>query len=1024
VTESAAGDTNVSEVESVNEVDSMPGSNFSGERAAPRVVKSRLFGEDASDHLQKQVIKARLLRNLQHPTGGAETREEGEAATEPSAAGFAVDPVRIGRYAILRKLGQGGMGVVYVAFDENLDRKVAIKVLRGELSRDDRGRARMLREAQALARLSHPNVVQVHEVSQWNDHDYVAMEFIAGQTLDHWLAAKPRGAREVLEVMVQAGRGLEAAHAANLVHRDFKPANLLLGNDGRARVLDFGLARTVSEREPDAPVPRTTEAVETAEHSAGQLSCSDSDLGGATVGSSAFDKLLTVSGAVLGTPAYMAPEQHLGEPATALSDQFSFCVVLYEALYGRRPFKAKSRTEYAVRVTEGDIEAAPVKSGVPVWLRRVLVRGLAPVPADRWPSMAALLAELGRDRTRTGRRIVVATGLLAALGVALSISSNEPKICEANGGLDDLWGASQRDAVRVAFANTGMPEADAVLEYTQRSLDGYAQDMLAARVGACEARWVGRSQTDAQLELRTACLDQRQRELGAVVGVLADADRDVVLHAPELVAGLGDIGLCARVELLEAGTPVPKDADAVEAIARVRRVIAQAHAAREVGRIAEGQSLTAGAWRAAEQLGFEPLLGELHYLKGRNARLARDLVGARGHLVEAVAIAHGHQSHELAAQAWLHLALLEAESGGAPDRSLEFSLASAAIERLDDARYAALIAYARGSALLNAGKPKQALPVFDEALILAESGFVGSEREFSDILVARSAALAAVGRTGDARADLARVVTKRGSLSSAQVNALFNLAVIEIDNGELDDGERDMRAAIRGYEALFGPGFEAIGHGRLALAQIALSRDEVAQAEALSKDALTILDADHIDHDWALDGLASAQARGGDLEAAEHTLRRAIAASERTKPNDRTRQAYLRGRLGGVLSDRGATDEAIVEFDWAVTQLEQDEVDAPLDLATVLLRRGETRLAQGQALLALSSFEQAVALAPRDCGAAWLAGHARVGLADALNQLDLRSDERRELAHEAFELLYGVPSSADTRERARRLSNL
>src|SRR5690606_7185636 len=219
--------------------------------------------------------------------------------------------------------------------DEDLDRKVAIKLLRGELSRDEHGRTRMLREAQALARLSHPNVVQVHEVGQWTDHDYVAMEYVDGRTLDRWLAAGPRSWREILDVMVQAGRGLEAAHAAGLVHRDFKPANLLVGRDGRARVLDFGLARAASERDSKSSSKPIADIVETAEHSVFELSRSSDDLEGATAASSAFDKLLTVTGAVLGTPAYMAPEQHLGQPADALSDQFSFCVVLYEALYGQ-----------------------------------------------------------------------------------------------------------------------------------------------------------------------------------------------------------------------------------------------------------------------------------------------------------------------------------------------------------------------------------------------------------------------------------------------------------------------------------------------------------------------------------------------------------------------------------------------------------------------------------------------------------------------------------------------------------------
>ncbi|MCA9696897.1 MAG: protein kinase, partial [Myxococcales bacterium] len=219
-------------------------------------VKSRLFG-DGSNDLLKQMIKARLLADLSQPTELGEDDEDPSATDETLTRGqgnttkgpggeLPLAPLRIGRFTVLRKLGHGGMGVVYAAYDERLDRKIAIKVLRSELGDSERGRTRMLREAQALARLSHPNVVQVHEVGRWRDHDYVAMEFIDGKTLDRWVGATSRTWKEVLEVVMQAGRGLAEAHRVGLIHRDFKPANVLVGQDGRARVLDFGLARSAA----------------------------------------------------------------------------------------------------------------------------------------------------------------------------------------------------------------------------------------------------------------------------------------------------------------------------------------------------------------------------------------------------------------------------------------------------------------------------------------------------------------------------------------------------------------------------------------------------------------------------------------------------------------------------------------------------------------------------------------------------------------------------------------------------------
>src|SRR5690606_22375616 len=298
-------------------------------------------------------------------------------------------------------------------------------------------------------------------------------------------------------------------------------------------------------------------------------------------------------------------------------------------------------TEYAVQVTEGKFEAPPSSSGVPPWLRKVVQRGLSSRSADRWPSMTVLLAELGRDRTRTRRAAAVAAGLLVTFGAALSFSGGaEAKLCEADpGSVSDTWGDQQRDAVQVAFGELGIAGADDMLARTIANLDAYADLLVHGRAEACEARWVVRNQTDAQLELRNACLDQRERELAAVVEVLGDADREVVQRAPELVAGLGDVGLCGRVDLLESGTPAPRDADAVAKIAEVRELIAEARAAQDVVRIAEAKALTASAWRSAKPIGYEPLLGELHHLEGRTAWIERDRARAWRSYVEAAMIA-------------------------------------------------------------------------------------------------------------------------------------------------------------------------------------------------------------------------------------------------------------------------------------------------------------------------------------------------------------------------------------------------
>ena len=296
-------------------------------------------------------------------------------------------PVTIGRFRVLRPLGAGGMSVVYAAYDEKLDRRIALKLLRGGETPDSQ--PRLLREAQAMARLAHPNVVAVHEVGTWNDQVYVAMEFVKGRDLRTWLAEAPQHHADVVEVFTAAGRGLAAAHHAGIVHRDFKPANVLLGDDGRVRVVDFGLARTGNEQLPDLSHTRLPAPI------------------------TSLTTSLTMTGALVGTPAYMSPEQHAGRLADARSDQFSFCVALWEGLYGVTPFAGQTLTALAEEVVAGRIAPVPEDSNVPAWLRRVLLRGLAVDPAARWPSMDDLLDELARDPEKL-RRARLRIGLVAA----------------------------------------------------------------------------------------------------------------------------------------------------------------------------------------------------------------------------------------------------------------------------------------------------------------------------------------------------------------------------------------------------------------------------------------------------------------------------------------------------------------------------------------------------------------------------------------------------------------------------------
>ena len=331
------------------------------------------------------------------------------------------EPELVGRYQIEGQIGAGGMGVVYRAYDPELDRRVAVKLLRGDTVADERARQRMLREARSMARLAHPNVIHVYDVGVVGEQVFVAMELVVGVSLGAWLMSAPRPWREVLDRFLAAGEGLQAAHRAGLIHRDFKPENVLVAADGRVRVLDFGLARSAVQG-----------AVSEKPALAGGGLEIDTDAHGATFRRT-LGASLTRTGALLGTPRYMSPEVCLGRPADARSDLFAFCVALYEGLYGRAPFEGDTVEGYLRAVVAGEVcEPEKNDNSVPPWIWPVLQRGLDADPDARFPDMAALLAALRSQESPKSRSwvrpLLAGVGLVAVLGVVSAGIGLNPQV--------------------------------------------------------------------------------------------------------------------------------------------------------------------------------------------------------------------------------------------------------------------------------------------------------------------------------------------------------------------------------------------------------------------------------------------------------------------------------------------------------------------------------------------------------------------------------------------------------------------
>jgi len=543
---------------------------------------------------------------------------------------------RVGRYLVGEQVGGGAMGDVFVAYDPDLDRNVALKVVRSGLPAAEGARARLLIEARAMARLSHPGVVPIYDVRAAEGGDVIlAMELIEGQDARSWLAADRPRWRTALAVLTQAGRGLSAAHAAGLVHRDVKPDNVLVGRDGRARLSDFGLVRAASR-------------------------VSDGDAGAAIATSVA--PAVTGVGVLVGTPTYMAPEQLRGQVADARSDQFSFCVLLYEALYGERPFLSTGAepaglAALTAEVNAGRVRSPPTGSTVPAWLRRILVRGLAVDPGKRWASMAELLdalAEVPRRRRRWLVAIAASAGVIAAVVLA---SRTPGETCEvARAALEQSFApAAQADAL-ARISRMG-PYGASLSPDLGRQLEAHAASWLAGQRDACRDHRRGAQSADL-LDRRTACLDRGRAALTAVGKVLGAVDERTLPDAVLAVRALPDPAACADLPGLLALPPPPRDR--ASHVAAIAGVIETTLVELEAGRTADAARDIAAQPDEARAVDYRPLLARALLARGRVRLAVDDRKGALPDLSEAAAVAIAAGDDALAVEAWARHAYVAA----------------------------------------------------------------------------------------------------------------------------------------------------------------------------------------------------------------------------------------------------------------------------------------------------------------------------------------------------------------------------
>jgi tetratricopeptide (TPR) repeat protein/predicted Ser/Thr protein kinase len=762
------------------------------------------------------------------------TQAAGETLPGSSARSLVERGEALGRYVVLEVLGRGGMGVVYAAYDPELDRKVALKVLQPDTGTEGSlGAARLLREAQAMAKLAHPNVIAVHDVGTVGQDVFVAMEFVSGATLEGWRRSARRPWREIIAVFVQAGRGLEAAHRAGLVHRDFKPDNVIVGDDGRVRVMDFGLARPTASagRAAEAPVPTPASSASS------------------TAGRALLVTPITMTGALMGTPAYMAPEQHLGQETDARADQFAFCVALYETLWGRRPFAGDTLATLAFQVVQGDPVEPPRDGEVPPLPWRVIRRGLARLPADRWPSMTELLAELERRPAETGRRWLAVAGLAAVVGGgAVWAKTREADPCaESDRALAKVWDEDTRAALSTAFSSAGLSFAGDAWSRTAERLDEWAGAFVAAHRDACEATRVRGEQSGALLDRRMACLSTRRAELEGLLDSLAAADPEAIARAPAAAAALSSVAPCNDLAAMMRTVPPPDDPELRARVEAIEVELAHVKGIAEAGQYARALPRALAQIEAADATEHAAVRALARHRAGLVEEDLGDSRGASEHQHAALGLALEAGDDELAAQIVVHIVAVDASSLGRYDQADSWlDMADAWARRFDDDFLRSQVLNARGLVLRDREKLEPALATFQRALELAQESpdprLRGRIRYLEENI---AETLRRLTRWPEAVAAHERAweLTKLevGPQHPDAGNVLNSLAMARSELGELDRAEALLKEALAIREAVGGRENRDVAATLSNLGTIAVSRRDFAQGKAYFTEALDIL---------------------------------------------------------------------------------------------------------------------------------------------------------------------------------------